>query len=299
LFNANGDLAVRPTVVSAPLEAENSQQIPVTHNSDDVISRVTLVTAGRLDKAVGSKGQRFFELEFTDSTDGVNVTLPESANVAPSGYYMMFLINDKGVPSEGHMIKLTGPSTKDSAFPETVSDFAATTHGVTITIDPLANDVGSALTLSLTSDWSLNGGSVSLVDNKITYTPNDDFEGEDKVWYIVVDALGRSNFGVITITVKGGDSDSSPYPTAVTDIATAKGGSTVTIDASANDIGAELTINTDSDWSLNGGNVAVIDNQITYVPKVGFSGEDKIWYTIVDKLGRSNFGVVIITVSVH
>ena len=44
------------------------------------------------------------------SADGaVSITAPANANLAPPGYYMLFVVNDSGVPSEAAMIKMQQP----------------------------------------------------------------------------------------------------------------------------------------------------------------------------------------------
>ena len=38
---------------------------------------------------------------------GLNITLPDSGNKAPPGYYMLFLVNNQGVPSVAKWIRAT------------------------------------------------------------------------------------------------------------------------------------------------------------------------------------------------
>ena len=51
-------------------------------------------------------GQRANTLSFTQTATGVTVTAPSSANLAPPGYYTLFILNRNGVPSTGKIIKL-------------------------------------------------------------------------------------------------------------------------------------------------------------------------------------------------
>lgn len=51
--------------------------------------------------------QRFVPLEFGHATnESVNVTAPADANLAPPGYYMLFLISDAGVPSVAKYVRI-------------------------------------------------------------------------------------------------------------------------------------------------------------------------------------------------
>ena len=50
--------------------------------------------------------QRMLELPVDQRTGCVSVTAPDNRNAAPPGYYMLFLINDQGVPSKAQWVKL-------------------------------------------------------------------------------------------------------------------------------------------------------------------------------------------------
>ena len=156
----------------------------------------------------------------------------------------------------------------------------------------MANDIGNGLKLNTPNPWSLNGGAVALTGNQIRYTASSSSAGEDKVWYTFTDVEGRTSWGEVTITVTG----DNPLPTGVADNATASSGQTITINVLANDIGTGLQLNTPNAYSLNGGDVALAANALRYTPKAGFTGDDKIWYTFSDSLGRSHWGEVTITV---
>ncbi|RVU85966.1 DUF1929 domain-containing protein [Leucothrix sargassi] len=167
-------------------------------------------------------------------------------------------------------------------------------QGDSTVIDPLANDDGSGLVLNAPNVWSLKGGSVALVDNKLEYTASATFAGTDNIWYSFTDAQGRYASSVITITVTG---QNTPYPTAAEDDVSATTAASITIDPLANDTGVGLTLNAPSAWSLRGGTVALVDNKLVYQSQAGFEGLDNIWYTFSDSLGRTNSGKINITVS--
>lgn len=293
LFNDSGSLADRPEVTSAPSESNYDSQIAVEYESTNKISRVTLVTMGRASDG-RSIDQRFLELEFDDTTDGVNVHLPESANIAPPGYYFMYLIDDQGVPSEGHIISLNPSSPDSSAYPTASDDYATVAEGATVTIDVLANDTGKSLTLNPPNVWSLRAGNVALVDNKLTYTPKPGFTGEDNIWYTFVDAIGRVNSGKVTITV---NTNNSSYPTASEDNVETITLKSTSINVLANDNGDGLVLHAPNAWSLKGGTVELVDNQLVYTSKADFVGNDNIWYVFEDSQGRTNSGKVNITVT--
>ena len=45
---------------------------------------------------------------FSLATGGLNVTAPSNPNIAPPGYYMLFILNGSGVPSVAKIIQISG-----------------------------------------------------------------------------------------------------------------------------------------------------------------------------------------------
>ena len=296
LFNSAGQAAARPTIVSAPDEAPYGSKVALRHNPNDVISRVTLIKTGATTHS-NNMEQRFIELDFTDINNGVSVSLPDSANIAPPGFYLLHLLDNKGVPSEAHIIRISSTAVLVvGSYPTAGSDSATSRLSATITIDVLANDTGNGKALVESNQYTEQGGTTRISNGKIIYTPKAGFAGTDAFWYVMEDDQGRTNAAKVTITVtSSGVSD--VYPTAGPDNVSASGSGSITIDALANDTGNGLTLNTPNAWSLNGGNVALANNKITYKPKASFNGVDKIWYTFKDNQNRSNSGEITITVS--
>lgn len=170
------------------------------------------------------------------------------------------------------------------AYPEGNPDSAAAVTGQAVTIDVIANDTGTGLTLTETSPWSLKGGNVTVVNNKLNYTPNRNFTGEDKIWYVFKDSRGRTNSAEVTINV----SNNAPYPVAITDAVSATKNTAKIIDALANDMGVGLSITDVNGYSVNGGRITIVNGKLNYLPKRNYIGNDSFWYVIKDFRGRSN-----------
>jgi hypothetical protein len=50
---------------------------------------------------------RSIAVNFAQAGPGeLNVTLPASANIVPPGYYMLFAVNSKGVPSTAYWVQV-------------------------------------------------------------------------------------------------------------------------------------------------------------------------------------------------
>ena len=180
-----------------------------------------------------------------------------------------------------------------SAYPQGNPDTTATIVGKQITIDVLANDTGLGLTLSSTNAWSLRGGKVNIVSNAITYIPHQNFTGEDKIWYVFKDSLGRTNSGEVTITV----AKNAPYPVALTENIAVTKNTPKVFDALANDIGLGLSFNEVNSYSAHGGSIVIVNGKLRYTPKTNYVGNDSFWYAIKDYLGRTNSIKVTVAVS--
>ncbi|RZI82397.1 MAG: DUF1929 domain-containing protein [Rubrivivax sp.] len=100
----NSVLAVRPVIQSAPTAMTWGGSFTVGANVTG-IKRVTLVKTGSATHTVDFD-QRFMELSFTASGTQLTVKAPASANIAPPGYYMLFVFNAAGVPSVAKILKL-------------------------------------------------------------------------------------------------------------------------------------------------------------------------------------------------
>jgi len=86
-------------------------------------------------------------------------------------------------------------------------DMAFTTYETAVTIDVLANDTnsdGNKLAIETISDTNTKNGTITVVDNKILYTPNSGFSGTDKFSYSVNDENGNSDSGMVSVTVLAG-----------------------------------------------------------------------------------------------
>ncbi len=186
----------------------------------------------------------------------------------------------------------------NTAAPVANPDTVNVTSSAPVTLSPVANDTGSNLVLQAPNEWSLKGGRVVLTGNQLRYTPKSGFNGEDKIWYTVIDAQGRSTFSVITLNVSGNGNNSNPFPIANPDSYQTVQGTSKTLNILANDTGVGLTIDTLYAYSSKGGTTTRGANgTVLYTPKSGFTGEDNFWYVMIDSQGRKNSAQVTIDVT--
>jgi hypothetical protein len=100
----------RPAITSAPAAVNYGGTFTVSASSSAGIVQVTWLRLGSVTHAF-NQDQRFNNLSFTvASSTQLNVTAPTNPNLAPPGYYMMFLINGSGVPSVARFIHLNTKS---------------------------------------------------------------------------------------------------------------------------------------------------------------------------------------------
>jgi Galactose oxidase-like, Early set domain/Cep192 domain 4/Kelch motif len=100
----------RPAITSAPSAINYGGTFTVGSSSSAGIAQVTWLRLGSVTHAF-NQDQHFNNLSFTvASSTQLKVTAPTNPNLAPPGYYMMFLINSSGVPSVARFIRLNTKS---------------------------------------------------------------------------------------------------------------------------------------------------------------------------------------------
>ncbi|HEY6594067.1 MAG TPA: galactose oxidase-like domain-containing protein, partial [Asanoa sp.] len=109
LFNGS-----RPTISNAPAAATYGSDMTITTPDAASIRKVSLVSLAA-DTHQSDMDQRFVPLDFTAGSGSLTVQAPANASLAPAGTYMLFIVDDKGVPSVASMVgmsrSLTAPAT--------------------------------------------------------------------------------------------------------------------------------------------------------------------------------------------
>ena len=100
LFNG-----ARPTITSAPTAVTYGSTFSVTTPDAAQISKVSLIRLGTVTHHFNG-GQRYLSLSFQAVPGGLTVTAPANGNLAPPGYYMLFILNSNGVPSIAPLIQV-------------------------------------------------------------------------------------------------------------------------------------------------------------------------------------------------
>ena len=135
LFNSTGGLATRPSITSAPSSISYGNTFTVQTPDAANISHVVLVRNGTVTHAFGLD-QGEVEISFTAGSGALTVTAPPNGNIAPPGYYMMFILNNSGVPSVATFVQVTPqPNFSVAATPSsrTVPPGTGTSYNVSVT----------------------------------------------------------------------------------------------------------------------------------------------------------------------
>jgi len=103
-FDTSGGFAARPVIESAPQVLEAGQSFTIVADPSE-IDRVTLVGAGAATHAVNLQ-QRFVELAFSATGNSISAEMPARATDTPPGYYLLFVVNDAGVPSRAKIVRV-------------------------------------------------------------------------------------------------------------------------------------------------------------------------------------------------
>jgi hypothetical protein len=133
--NGQPILATRPAITSAPAAIDYGSSFQVQTPDAANISSVVMIRNSSVTHAF-DMDQRLVGLSFTSGGGALSVIGPPNGNIAPPGYYMIFLINNQGVPSVATMIQVpTGLAPPPPPGITYVQSKATTqTSGTTVTI---------------------------------------------------------------------------------------------------------------------------------------------------------------------
>jgi len=169
LFNADGTLATRPVIESAPAQANHGSTVTVATN--DTITAFALVRAASTTHALNND-QRRLPLVFRPTGENqYAVDMPTNPGWAVPGMYMLFAINANGVPSVARTLRI-GSATPLRLTP---IDDQATTKGSETLLSLQATSPNAA---------PLTYGAVGLPDGLTIDTSNGVIHG-------IADTVGR------------------------------------------------------------------------------------------------------------
>jgi hypothetical protein len=102
----------RPQISSAPDAISYGGSFAVSTPNAQDIAKVVLIRPGAVTHSVNME-QRYVALNFEAGPDSLTVQAPANPNLAPSGYYMLFIVSSDGVPSEAVFAALSTELSSD------------------------------------------------------------------------------------------------------------------------------------------------------------------------------------------
>ena len=231
-----------------------------------------------------------------------------------------YVITDANGDASTGIVTVTVELIED--IPAATADIASVNQDSSVSIDVLDNDdygtdgastTVAALTVVANSEL---GGTLSIVNNEVLYTPAASFVGVDTFEYTITDDSGDTSSATVTITVNE-ISIVNGLPTAVEDDVTVFSGSSANeIDVLDNDdsgsdgyIDGGLTMRngTLNSASSEGGLISIdnkgtedtSDDVFNYIPPANFTGNDTFEYVITDTSGDASVGLVKVEVVVE
>lgn len=192
----------RPVIHAAPQHIAYGQTFFVGTPAPEDIAGVSLIRLSSTTHAF-NQNQRINRLSFAQTAGGLSVSAPASANLAPPGHYMLFLLNNSGVPSVAQIVRVVGEIPSYDFYtvaPCRVLDTRITdtplTSGVPLTIQitgqcNIPSDA-AAVSFNITAVDPSSGGRVTI------YPGNGPTPATSTLSYTA--ATNRSNNGVIALS---------------------------------------------------------------------------------------------------
>ncbi|MFK4222919.1 galactose oxidase-like domain-containing protein [Streptomyces sp. NPDC019890] len=95
----------KPVVSSGPKAIERGESGTFKVRTEGTVKTAKLLRPSAVTH-VTDTDQRSIALDMKKTADGIEVTVPENRALVPSGWYMLFVTDDKGTPSEGVWVEV-------------------------------------------------------------------------------------------------------------------------------------------------------------------------------------------------
>jgi YVTN family beta-propeller protein len=122
LFTADAQLAPRPAITAAPAVVDIGKTFSIDTAGAGTPTRVVMIKTGSATHSF-NMSQRFVELNFNPSATAGRyyVQAPTKAANAPPGHYLLFVLNENGVPSVAQMVRVPVAADPNPAFVPTLA----------------------------------------------------------------------------------------------------------------------------------------------------------------------------------
>ena len=193
----------RPTISSAPASVGYSTNMTIQTADAANITSVALTDLGS-DTHRQGMDHRYVPLSFTQANGSLSVQSPANPNIAPPGFYMLWLVNSSGVPSVAQMIQVTGSAPVDTQPPTvaiTAPAVGATVSG-TVAVSASASDNVGVSSVQFTLDGVNVGAPVSAAPYTFNWDSTTVANGSHTLSARASDAAGNTSTATgVTVNV--------------------------------------------------------------------------------------------------
>ena len=224
----------------------------------------------------------------TASISGTNIIFTPAVNFIGTAF-IGYTITDNVGGTNSSIITITVTNFPPLANPDF---YSIGENSGTNTLSPLTNDLvrtpGGSLTIISVSPTN---GTATISGTNVLFAPATNFLGAATIGYTIIDNVGGTNVGLITVTV------TNLPPLANPDAYTVLENSTNTFSPLTNDVvrtpGGTLAI---VSVSPTNGTAVISGTNIIFTPTNNFIGTATIGYIITDGIGGTNSSIITVTV---
>jgi Galactose oxidase-like, Early set domain/Bacterial Ig domain len=238
LFQADGTLAPRPAIDAAPASTTYGAPMEIVTASPASVRKVALVRLGAVTHSDNME-QRYIPLSFTAGASSVTATAPANVNIAPPGFYMLFIFDANSVPSVARMVNVQSDSLPSVTLTQP-ADGATFTPPATVNLAATASDADG----TVTKVEFLNGAAKLGEDTTAPYafTWSGVAAGTYPLTARATDDLGGTSTSAVSrITVSAGNTPPNVNISSPADGAVFAWKPTITVTATAGDPDGSIT----------------------------------------------------------
>ena len=97
----------RPEITNLPIEVSHNEKFKIKYSHDRAVNKVIIIRPSSVTHSVNTE-QRLVELEILSKPmNELEVKSPPNGLIAPTGYYMLFLIDAEQIPSKSKFLRIS------------------------------------------------------------------------------------------------------------------------------------------------------------------------------------------------
>lgn len=231
----------------------------------------------------------------SEGSNNTIVYLPDPNYTGPDS----FVVNttDGSGSTITHNVTVNVTPVNDPPVAPNITLATAEDTPVILTLVNGTSDVDGDVTSLIITTFPTHGTISTSPDNAtITYTPNQDFQGEDSFTYTIGDVAYNSS-GTVDITITPVNDNPALIEGANLEYSTTEDSPVqINILSYVNDVDGDALTVSELSQASNGIVVLNFDGTVIYTPSPGFVGQDSFGFTVTDSNGATVSGTLNITV---